>query len=103
MEKLVELRKKLAEEDNDLKALGIGNQIIREERLNRFESYWLEKITTSPKITQYQTTNNGYTFWFTDGNIIDFYPKANKLLIRKKNKWVKPALEWIVNELGLNN
>jgi hypothetical protein len=95
------LREQLATEENDLKALGIGKQIIREERLERFEEEWLEKITNSPKVTQYQMANGGYIFWFNDGNIIDFYPKANKLLIRRKNKWIKPALKWLIAELHL--
>jgi len=35
----------------------------------------------------------------TDNGIIDYYSKANKLLIRKENKWVKPGLQWIINNL----
>ena len=31
--------------------------------------------------------------------VIDFYPKANKLLIRRKNKWIKPALKFIINRV----
>lgn len=95
------LREQLATEENDLKALGIGKQLIREERMEIFEEEWLEKITNSAKVTKYQEANGGYIFWLNDGNIIDFYPKANNLLIRRKNKWIKPALKWLIAELHL--
>jgi len=101
MRNLDKLREQLVTEENDLKALGIGKQIIREERNERFEDEWLEKITESPKVTQYQMANGGYIFWLNDGNIIDFYPKANKLLIRRKNKWIKPGLKWLIAKLHL--
>lgn len=87
------LREQLATEENDLKALGIGKQLIREERMKRFEEEWLKKITDSPKVTQYQMANGGYIFWLNDGNIIDFYPKANKLLVRKKKQMDKTSLK----------
>jgi hypothetical protein len=93
------IRDKFLTEENDLKALGIGKKLIREERLERFEEEWLEKITNSSKVVQYQILDGKYVFWMADGNIIDFYPKANKLLIRRKNKWIKPALKWLIENL----
>ena len=30
---------------------------------------------------------------------IDFYPKADKLLIRQENRWVKSALNWLIENL----
>ena len=27
---------------------------------------------------------------------LDFYPKANKVLIRQENEWIKPALRWMI-------
>jgi hypothetical protein len=35
----------------------------------------------------------------TDNGIIDYYSKANKILIRKENKWIKPGLQWIIHNL----
>jgi hypothetical protein len=93
------LKKEFDKEDNDLKALGIFRKVLREERMEKFEENWLEKITSSPNITQYQMRDGGYIFWFKDGNIVDFYPKANKLLIRKQNKWIKPGLKWLISKI----
>lgn len=31
--------------------------------------------------------------------IIDYYPKANKILIRNKNKWISDGLNWIKTTL----
>ena len=40
------LREQLATEENDLKALGIGKQLIREERNEKFEETLLPKLQT---------------------------------------------------------
>ena len=87
------------EEENDLKALGLGRKLIRQEGGERFDTDWLKIVINSPKVAKYRQNDNGYTFWLSDGNIIDLYPKANKLLIRKTHKWVKPALKWIINQI----
>ena len=39
MKKSEELEQKAHTEDNDLKALGIYNKVLREKRLERFETY----------------------------------------------------------------
>lgn len=35
----------------------------------------------------------------TNYGIIDYYPKSNKILIGKKNKWIEGGLYWIRNTL----
>lgn len=93
-EKLVE---QYNEADNDLAALGIGKKIIREERIENFEEKWLKKfqlkfgdnINWVPTMFCYRINDNG--------KIIDFYPKANKLFIKKnKPEWIKPGLKYLV-------
>lgn len=97
MEKKSEiLKKKSAEEENDLISMGIGKQIIREERIEKFEEKWLKKfqikfgenINWVPTMYCYRINDSGKT--------IDYYPKANKLFIKEKNKWVKPGLKNLV-------
>jgi len=39
--------------------------------------------------------NGSYTFETEMYGIIDFFPKANSVLIRKDNNWKKPGLKWI--------
>lgn len=102
MKKTEELRNKLGTEENDLKALGIGKCLIREERNERFEDTWLPKLKEKVNVIA-NVPAGKYTFTLEAYGIIDFYPKANKLLIRKSNKWRKPALQWIINVLHLHS
>jgi hypothetical protein len=99
-QKLEELKQLLTEEDNDLKALGIHNQILREKRLEKFENY-REKIFVSPKVEFYsEHSDQGKVTLVTfEFGTIDYYPKANKVLIRKDNKWIKPGLNWLIKNL----
>jgi hypothetical protein len=94
------LREQLATEGNDLKALGIGKQLIREERSERFEETWLPILQAKCNV-KHDAQMGRYTFEANGYGVMDFYPKANKLLIRKLNKWKKPALKWLIAELQL--
>lgn len=94
------LREQLATEENDLKALGIGKQLIREERNERFEDKWLPKLQAKCNV-KHDDQMGRYTFELNGFGVMDFYPKANKLLIRKLNKWKQPALKWLIAEFNL--
>lgn len=96
------LREQLATEENDLKALGIWKQLIREERNERFEETWLPKLQEKCNV-KYYAESGRYTFELNGYGVIDFYPKSNKLLIRMLNKWVHPGLKWIITEFKLNH
>jgi hypothetical protein len=101
MKKSEQLQKELETEDNDLRALGLSTKVLREQRLERFEDEYLEKITSSPKVINYRVNTEGFTFWLNNGNILDYYPKANKVLIRRTNKWIKPGLQYLIKTLEL--
>ena len=92
----------MAEEDNDLKAMGIGKKLIRVERKERFEDGYLPKLEKKFKVTQ-DVLSGRYTFDSANHGVIDFYPKANKVLIRKLNKWIKPGLNWMIKQFKLND
>lgn len=96
MSKSEDLIKKSQEEDNDLKALGLMTKAIREKRQERFEDI-LELLNQKYDII---TRENGSYSIFTDKfGILDYFPKANNLLMRKNSKWIKPGLKWILNNL----
>lgn len=100
MKKSEQLEQEAHAEENDLKALGIYNKALREKRLERFETYLSDLEKRGYEIVE---DNHKYTI-DTDTQeikfgIIDYFPKANKVLIRKKNKWVKPGLKWIIDNL----
>lgn len=96
MKESEKLKDKARKEDNDLKSLGIYSQALRAQRKEKFEDTWLEKLEETHEVTK--RSNGSYTF-DSEFGIIDFFPKANKLLIRDKNQWKKPGLRFIVNKI----
>jgi hypothetical protein len=86
------------EEDNNLKALALHTKSLREARLEKFDDYiiLLEQKGciiipfNGSKVVIDTQTNYG---------VIDYFPKANKLLIRKENEWIQPGLKWIITNL----
>lgn len=91
------IKAELVEEDNDSKALGLHCKLIREERSDKFEDNYLLKLKESFKV-DYDENMSKYSIT-TDDGIVDFYPKVNKILIRRKNKWIKPGLKWLLDNL----
>jgi hypothetical protein len=105
MKKSTELRNQAAQADNDLSALGLLNGALRESRSERFLEGALPDLLRNGYDVAYDG-NHKYTI-DTDSQsvkygIIDYFPKANKLLIRKSNQWIKPGLAWINKNLLVN-
>ena len=98
MRKSEKLRIEAQQEDNDLAALGKLTKALREERNEKFEDSWLPKLEAKTEVEK--RPNGSYSFNSKYG-IIDFFPKANKLLIRKTGKWKKPGLQFIVRNIIL--
>lgn len=95
-----ELLVKIESEDNDIKRFALYCKLIRENRSERFLEDYLPAL-----MLRYSTThrdNGSYSIITQKYGTLDYFPKANKLLIRKENKWIKPGLKWILNNL-LNN
>lgn len=97
-----ELKKLADAEDNDLKALGMYAKHLREKRFEKSDAF-IEKIKAKGYPVEY--IEGSYKFSIdTDFEkekygIIDFFPKVNKILIRKRNKWIKPGLDWLLKNL----
>lgn len=102
MTKSQEILKEASSEDNDFKALALHTKAIREARFERWEKHKQQLIDKLYIITE---SNDGTKITIDDKNrlnkygIIDFYPKANKILIRKSNKWVDQGFKWIITKL----
>jgi hypothetical protein len=97
MKKSEELRLASQQEDNDIKSFALLCQVLRESRSEKFiEDYLPVLIKRYPVEAR---TNGSYSITTQDHGIIDYFPKANKLLIRKDNNWIKPGLKWIINNL----
>ena len=97
MKKSEELRLASQQEDNDIKSFALQCKALRESRSERFIEDWLPVLSLRYSIER--RPNGSYSINTQDHGVIDYFPKANKLLIRKDNKWIKPGLKWIVNEL----
>lgn len=71
-------------------------QQYRDSRLKRFEE------TILPQLEAYDVTNPSYgkyTIFTPEYDFVDIFPKANKLLIRKSNKWLNGAEKWIIRNV----
>jgi hypothetical protein len=96
MNKSEELKLKASQEENDIKAFGILTKALRESRSEKFIDGWLKPLSMRYDVIE---NNHKYTITTQKYGILDYFPKANKLLIRRDNKWVKPGLQWIINKL----
>lgn len=98
MKKSEELREQAAKADNDLAAMGLYNKALREERVEKFGA-WYDKLLRSDKVISISEQGGKFTINTDKYGIIDYFPKANKLLIRKENEWKEKGLNWIINNL----
>lgn len=103
MKKSEELKNAASEEDNNLKALGLMTKSLREGRLERFQEKVLPQLLEKGYDIAYDEQNVRYTIDTAASGksigIVDFYPKGNKVCIRKTNKWINIGLTWIIERL----
>jgi hypothetical protein len=93
-----DLRKQAESEENDLKAMGLYTKVLREERFERFENYKDKLLQAGYNLTEYESQGK-FMIEPTEFGIIDYYPKSNKVLIRKTNTWLPAGLRWIIVSL----
>jgi len=91
-----ELKQEAHNKENDMAFLGAMKKAIRQERAEKFEP-WLEELKTSKKIISIISNEEQgkHTINTEKFGIVDYFPKANKLLIRKENSWKTQGLRWI--------
>ncbi len=101
MKKSKILKQEANETDNDLAYLGKMIKVVREKNLEYFEDNGYIPLLEYNDCIVHPFVGSKFTiFTQTDKyGIIDFYPKANRLLIRKQNKWHSHALKWIKQNL----
>lgn len=100
MKKSEELKIEAQQEESDFAYMAKMNKSMREARLERFECGYTARLEAnncivipfngSKVVIDTQTSKYG---------ILDYFPKANKILIRKDNKWITKGLRWINDTL----
>lgn len=91
-----ELMWKAAQEDNDLRAMGLYTKVLREQRNERFEEEYLPRLK---ELVPIEFSGDKYIIETKIYGKLDFYPKVNKVLIRKDNQWKKPGLKWLLTNI----
>jgi len=89
---------RLQNEENDIKALKHFGDLLRAQRMENFEETWLRIFEYKYPI-EWDSKCGKYIIDTDEFGVLDYFPKCNKLLIRKENKWVKPALRWLIKNL----
>ena len=91
MKKSEEYKLKSAEEDSELKSFALLCKALREKRSEKFIEDWLPLLSQRYEIKE--RGNGSYSIKTQEYDVIDYFPKANKLLIRRSNLWIKPGLK----------
>lgn len=81
--------------------MGLYYKAVRAQKAERFAELF-PIIRKQLNDQCYIRDNGSYSFIHPEMGTLDFYPKKNKLLIRKKNKWVTSGLEFLVKHFKLD-
>lgn len=82
--------------DNDFVNFRLACEALRMSRSERFRDY-LPLLEVRYDVEKRE--NGSFVINSGDFGKVDFFPKCNKVLIRKDNRWLKPGLRWILNNL----
>ena len=96
-----QMKEDVDKEENDLSYMGKMKKVFRQERVERFEDV-LPQLLKSVKvidITHYEAQGKYMITTDTKFGIVDYYPKANKILIRKDNDWILGGMTWLYKNL----
>lgn len=102
MEKSEKLLQKARKCESDFKSLSLLNKSMREARLERFEDYQLKLEQAKCIIVPFNGQKVVIDTQLDKFGIIDYFPKANKVLIRKNNIWKTQGLKWLITNLLSN-
>ena len=88
----------LDDDDNDFKYLNLSTKLIRAKRAEKAGVLTERLIAKGFEVTTGHAAGC-ITIRPTDYGIVDFYPKANKVLIRTNNAWKTDGKQWIIKNL----
>jgi hypothetical protein len=99
------IEKELLRMDNDFSAWTMRKKYARALRAETFEDEWLPRLQEALSGAIFKSDKKGcYTMNWTpcetcETIVIDYYPSADKVLIRKNNEWKTNGLEWLKSKL----
>ena len=87
------------EDDNDFAYMRQLKEKHAKERLDTFNNSYLEKLVANGCVVTYPSVGKITISTKTDFGIVDYFPKANKILVRKFNAWLGGGTGWIKRNL----
>ena len=91
---------RLDSEEDNRKAVGLlhTRRSLREERSKKFIE-WIPAFKEKCISFEYNDKQYCYIIEHSRYGIIKFFPKANKVFLLRKEKWIKPGLRWLVQNI----
>jgi len=74
-------------EENDFKAWALHYKSLREKKFEYFQATLLPEIQQSNRVATITPYDHFFKIEFVDGIVVDYYPKADRLLFTKQSKW----------------
>lgn len=102
MKKSELLFKQADEADNDFQFWAKHHNAEREQRKEHFQEKFLPTIMESPLVVSVSERQDGsmYIIEFTDGVKVDYYPKKDRVFVKKLNHWKSYGRTWILNKIN---
>lgn len=68
---------------------------MRDERYRQFRNITLPRLQHSTEVLSVMEDNNGFTLTTRTYGVIDFFPKADKVRVRRTNRWFGRGDQWL--------
>lgn len=83
---------------SDYKGFNLEVKKSRQKRFKKFGKYKDKLISAGYTVTFFEQQSK-FSIEPSGFGVIDYYPKANRLLFRKENRWISDGLNWIYANL----
>ena len=78
--------------------LGRMNKEIREKRSKQAEE-WIPTLRENLISMEFNEQSNCYALEDRVHGRINYFPKANKIYLYRRDKWIKPGLKWLISNV----
>jgi hypothetical protein len=100
MKKSEQLLQEAQSAEKDYDSMRLHHKALREKRSETFEERWLQLLLTKTSV-EHDLKSGKYEMYHLRLGTIDFFPKSNRILIRKENKWYSRGLQWLIKNFEL--